>query len=81
LEVDWDATVRRIEQPILFVRAMDPFGPPGYPPIVPEGKARLTMERLQNGRYVEFPGNHITFLFGEGATLVADEIVRFITSP
>jgi pimeloyl-ACP methyl ester carboxylesterase len=78
LEVDWDATVRQIEQPILFVRAMDSFGPPGYPPIVPEEKAKLTMDRLQNGRYAEFPGNHITFLFGEGATVVADEIVEFV---
>ena len=80
LEVDWDATVRQIAQPILFVRAMDPFGPPGYPPIVPEDKAMLTMDRLQNGRYAEFPGNHITFLFGQGATMVADEIVAFVST-
>ena len=63
----------------MFIRATEPFGPPGYPPIVPEDKARLTMDRLQDGRYAEFPGNHITFLFGESAADVADEIVDFVT--
>ena len=79
LEVDWDDMVRRIEQPILFIRATDPFGPPGYPPIVPEDKARLTMDRLSDGRYAEFAGNHLTFLFGDGAVRVADEVVDFVT--
>lgn len=81
LDVDWDATVRRIEQQILFIRATEPFGPPGYPPIVPEDKARLTMDRISNGRYAEFSGNHITMLFGQTARLVAGEIVEFIVSP
>ena len=36
------------------------------------------MDRLQNGTYAEFPGNHITFLFGETAGMVADKIVDFV---
>ena len=78
LEVDWHDTVSRIDQPMLFIRATEPFGPPGYPPIVPEDKAKLTMERLRHGEYAEFPGNHITFLFGDTAGYVADRIVDFV---
>lgn len=77
LDVDWPGLVARIQQPTLFIRARGPFGPPGSPPIVPEEKARHTMELLRDGRLVELDGNHITFLFGDTARVVADEIAEF----
>lgn len=78
LEVDWPTVVASIEQPLLFLRAPDPFGPPGYPPIVPDAKAVATMRRVRNGRMVEVPGNHITFLFGSSAPLVVAAIEEFV---
>jgi pimeloyl-ACP methyl ester carboxylesterase len=78
LEIDWPETVRKIRQPTILLRAVDPFGPPGYPPILPEDKAKRTMEWLSNGRLVEFSGNHITFMFGDMATEVMKAIVRFV---
>ena len=78
LDVDWPDTVRRIEQPLLFIRAVAPFGPAGYPPLVPADKARLTMAALKRGEYAEFPGNHITCLFGDTAKRVADRMVDFV---
>ncbi|MDP2623572.1 MAG: alpha/beta hydrolase, partial [Actinomycetota bacterium] len=79
LQIDWPALVATISQPTLLIRAAAPFGPPGYPPIVPEDKAQQTLALLQDGRLVTFEGNHITFLFGEGAADVADTIVEFVT--
>lgn len=64
---DWDTLLKQIRVPVLFLRAPDAFGPPGYPAIVPPEKATMTMNRLQHGRQVDIPGNHITFMFGDSA--------------
>ena len=77
LVVDWPDLVRRMHQPTLFIRATGAFGPAGSPPLVPEDKAQLTMDLLADGRFRQFDGNHITFLFGANAPQVADEIVEF----
>lgn len=78
LAVDWPSTVARIEQPTLLLRASDPFGPPGYPPILSEDLARRTLALLPDGRLVSFPGNHITFLFGDPGRAVAEAITSFV---
>jgi pimeloyl-ACP methyl ester carboxylesterase len=75
---DWPDLVSRIEQPTLLVRATEPFGPPGYPPILPEDAARRTLGSLRDGRLVDLPGNHITALFGESAARAAHSIVDFV---
>lgn len=77
---DWMAIAATINQPILLMRATDPFGPPGYPPILPEDQARRTMNALANATLVELPGNHITALFGQAAAKAASEIVSFVTA-
>lgn len=76
---DWPALVSRIRQPTLLLRATEPFGPPGSPPILPADQASRTLARLQNGRLVELEGNHFTALFGAPARLASAEIVRFLT--
>ena len=78
LTVDWPNLVQTIQQPTLFLRAMDSFGPPGAPPIVPEEQGRATVERIPNSRLEAIPGNHITFLFGKGASQVAAAISAFV---
>jgi pimeloyl-ACP methyl ester carboxylesterase len=76
-DLEWLDTVRRIAQPVLFMRAPDPYGPPGSPPIVTAEQARVTIEHLQHGRLVEVPGNHMTMLFGDGAAVAAAAIADF----
>jgi pimeloyl-ACP methyl ester carboxylesterase len=78
LEINWPETVRRIHQPTILLRATDSFGPPGYPPILPEDKAKETMTLLSDGRLLEFPGNHITFMFGKTAKEITKAILSFI---
>jgi pimeloyl-ACP methyl ester carboxylesterase len=78
LTVDWPALVTTIEQPTLFVRATDSFGPSGAPPIVPEEQGEATIQRIPNSRMESIPGNHITFLFGSSASLVVTAISDFV---
>jgi pimeloyl-ACP methyl ester carboxylesterase len=80
-DLDWIGIVRRIEQPVLFLRAPGAYGPPGSPAVVSEEQARLTVENLQNGQLVEIPGNHMTMLFGSGAAIAANAIAQFVLGP
>jgi pimeloyl-ACP methyl ester carboxylesterase len=80
LEPDWPDLVSRIRQPTLLLRATDPFGPPGSPPILPADQAARTLARLPDGRLVELKGNHFTALFGAPARLASAEIVRFLAA-
>ncbi len=78
LDVDWPATVKRITQPTLMLRAPDSFGPPEVGPIVSREVAERTLGWIPNSRLVDVPGNHITFLFGDSAKQVVAEIVQFV---
>ena len=51
---------------------------PGSPPILSRELAEETIERIPNGKLVDVPGNHITYLFDESATLAADAIAEFV---
>jgi hypothetical protein len=77
-DLNWLDTVRRITQPVLFLRAPGAYGPPGSPAVVSAEQARLTVECLQNGRLLEIPGNHMTMLFGTGASIAATAIAQFV---
>jgi pimeloyl-ACP methyl ester carboxylesterase len=77
-DLKWLDTVRRITQPVLFLRAPGAYGPLGSPAVVSSEQARVTVENLQHGRLVEVPGNHMTMLFGNGATIAAAAIADFV---
>lgn len=77
-ELDWMGIAARVEQPVLVVRATEPFGPPGYPPILPADQAQRTLDALPDARLVELPGNHITAMFGDAAAVAAKAIVDFL---
>lgn len=77
-EPDWLAVAAKVSQPVLLMRATEPFGPSGYPPILPEDQAERTLEALPNATMVELAGNHITALFGESAAHAAKAIVDFV---
>ncbi len=77
-EPDWAELERRIECPTLVLRSVEPFGPPGSPPILTaEGAARM-LGRLRHGTLAEVPGNHITFAFGDRAAVAADAMLSFL---
>jgi pimeloyl-ACP methyl ester carboxylesterase len=78
LEVAWTEVVSRITQPALLLRAPDPLGAPEVGPIVTREAAERTLGRIPNATLRDIPGNHITFLFGESARLVVEEITEFI---
>ena len=78
LHFDWPGTVAQVMQPSLFIRAVEPFGPPGYPPLVNHDTAVRTVGALADGTLLEVPGNHITCLFGDNAAGVAAAIAESI---
>ncbi|MGB5732707.1 MAG: alpha/beta fold hydrolase [Acidimicrobiia bacterium] len=78
LAVDFVELASRVRQPTLLLRAPDPFGPPGYPALVPEDVALRTLETLPNGTPAELSGNHITCVFGANATAAAAVITEFV---
>lgn len=77
-ELDWMEIATRVHQPVLVMRATEPFGPPGYPPILPADQAARTLEALPDASMVELPGNHITAMFGDAAAVAAKSIVDFL---
>jgi len=77
LDIDWPETVRRIEQPTLLLRAPDPLGSPEVGPIVTREVAERTRGWIEDSSLVEVPGNHVTFIFGDSARRIVDEIEAF----
>lgn len=80
LAFDWPEVVARVTQPVLAVRALDPYGPPGSPPILPKDKADQVVELLDDPHPVAVPGNHMTILFGDRARRLVNLITQFATS-
>jgi pimeloyl-ACP methyl ester carboxylesterase len=74
----WLHHVQQVEAPALVLNALDAFGPPGTPPLFDEIVTRATARAFSDARYVVVPGNHITLLFGEGASALRREIEQFV---
>jgi len=75
---NWPQLLSRVRQPLLLLNAPGAFGPPGTPPILPRKLALETVNAVPAGHYVEIPGNHLTMLFGDGATKMTAAIRNFI---
>ncbi len=73
----WLHHVQSVKVPVLLINAVEPFGPPDAPPLFDEQVARATARAFANAKYVIVPGNHITLLFGAGASAVRKEIEQF----
>jgi pimeloyl-ACP methyl ester carboxylesterase len=78
LSEDWEHHLTAVKQPILLLNALDSFGPPGAPPMLPRERAMGTIDAAADARYVEVPGNHMTLLFGEGAQRIVESIGEFV---
>lgn len=75
---DWPALLARVREPALLINAVEPYGPPGTPAVVSEAAAHETVAILPNCRYVKVPGNHMTMLYGNGATAIVAAIEHFL---
>jgi pimeloyl-ACP methyl ester carboxylesterase len=73
----WAEYVASIGQRALLLNALEPFGPPDAPPILPREMAMETARALHDCTYLEVPGNHITMLFGDNARSVVSAIEAF----
>jgi len=76
-EEPWETHVKAIQQPVLLLNALGPYGPEGTPPIMPEEIAQETAALFQNCQYQQVPGNHLTMLFGDNASVVKEAIINF----
>jgi len=72
---EWLHHIRSVKQPALLINATGPYGPPDAPAILPKELAMETVNMMQDCRYVEVPGNHVTMLYGEGAVESVKAIV------
>ena len=77
-EVDWPLLAARVDQPTLLLRAPGSFGPPGSPPLLSREDALRTAATMRDCRVVDGIGNHITFVFGEGAQVLNAAIREFL---
>jgi pimeloyl-ACP methyl ester carboxylesterase len=73
----WLHLVQQTRQPTLVINALEGYGPPGTPPLMEEAWAKATAAAFPAGQYTVVPGNHITMLFGAGASATASKIEQF----
>ncbi len=78
IDSPWKEYLRMIDKPVLVVRAVQGFGPPGAPPILGPDEAREAVELLGDARLAEIDGHHYSFLFGDAVKQTAAEIKRFL---
>ena len=76
--VNWTTVLTRVAQPTLYARTTDPYGPPGYPPLVSREQVERAVDLLQRGHLVEVSGNHMTGFFGASAAAVTGAITSFL---
>ncbi len=76
---EWLRYIRSVRQPALLINATGPYGPPDAPAILPKELAMETVNMMQDCRYVEVPGNHVTMLYGEGARQSVRAIAGFVS--
>jgi pimeloyl-ACP methyl ester carboxylesterase len=77
----WLHHVQHVRQPTLLLNAVGGYGPPGSPALIDDISAVATARAFPDARYVVVPGNHITMVFGEPASVVRREIEQFVTPP
>lgn len=76
--VHWKKVAGQVRQPVLLVRTTDPYGPPGYPPLMSREQAERSAAWFPDCRLVEVGGNHMTGFFGEPAADMVRAILAFV---
>lgn len=78
LSEPWLDLIGSVQQPALLVHADAPYGPEDGDPILPAELALETVRMMPDCRYTHVPGNHLTMLFGAGASASVQAIQRFL---
>jgi len=73
----WLHLVQSVRQPALLINSTGAYGEPGAPPLMEEVWARATAKAFLDCQYTHVPGNHLTMMFGDGATAIAREMKTF----
>ena len=73
----WSDWLAQIRQPVVLLYANESYGPPGSPPLLSPAAVQATLDRLPHARSRSVAGNHITMLYGSGATQIVAAITAF----
>jgi hypothetical protein len=74
--IDWPAIIEQVEQPTILINALDNYTL--GEPLLPDELAKETVAMMKHAQYAGVDGNHQTMLYGEGATEIVKDIVRFL---
>jgi len=72
----WRRFFKDVTQPALLINGTDVYNM--NEPLLPEYKAKESVQYLQDGQYLQVPGNHQTMLYGEGAAQIMKAISSFV---
>ena len=72
----WIQTFEQVTQPALLVNGLDNYTMDE--PLLPDFKAKETVELMQNCQYVAVDGNHQTMLYGDNAAQIVKAIHSFL---
>lgn len=73
----WKKNFTKIQVPAILINGADNYT--DSEPILPDFKAKETVELMTNAEYVKVDGNHQTMLYGSGATQITNAIREFIS--
>lgn len=72
----WIETFERVKQPTLLINAVDDYTL--GEPLLPDFKAKETVELMKDAKYVAVDGNHQTMLYGDNAKHIVKAIESFL---
>lgn len=72
----WSVLFPEVQQPALLINAVDNYNMDE--PLLPDFKAKETVELMQHCTYVAVDGNHHTMLYGAGAVQIIKAIKKFV---
>lgn len=79
LAEDWLGLMAQVQHEAIMLHAPEPFGPPETAlPVFSKEGAMQTVNAMPNCTYHAMPGNHITMLFGDNASIVVKTIREFL---
>jgi pimeloyl-ACP methyl ester carboxylesterase len=72
----WRRFFKDVQQPALLINATDIYNL--NEPLLPEYKAKESVQYLQQGSYLQVDGNHQTMLYGKGAFQIMEAVTNFV---
>lgn len=72
----WLEYIRGVDKPAILINGGEDYTMNA--PLLPEENALETVALMRNCKYVKVPGNHLTMLYGKGATAIVAAITSFL---